>query len=256
MEEANVGLQYGDTTKVDTGLALKPRSVNVLATVLTRLLKLANESEEDYEGSIIATQMHVYGMGRRKGFQGNYNYHQAELDPTYSSQVLEPFMERLRRNNKTPLVLDLGAGKGEASDYIEANGMKTVRVDISNSGLRGQRNAVQASSWKLPFSNGSVDGIHSKDMVTHIPPIFRDELFSELNRVMKPGGVVLLCSAEITRGNHYQYPTFKEDFINLAEKQGFTVRDTQEWNRSRQFKDWYTNMPRFVLVLRKQEVKK
>jgi len=252
MESQNSEIQLSVGHETDYRSTVGQKLVNVLRSVQKKLSRFGNESKEDYERRIAGTQRKIYGMGKEKHWRQSFNYDRSEFDPTYGSRVLEPFMERLRRNNNTPLVLDLGAGKGETSVYMEDKGMKTVKVDISNSGLTGQENAVQASSWALPFSDDSVDGVHSKDMVTYIPPKFRNRLLLELNRVLKPGGVILLCSAEETGVASYQYPTFKEGLIKLAEEQGFTVDNTKEWRPSSKFKDWYFNRrPRFVLELRK-----
>ena len=252
MEGQNLEIQLSNSPEMHSRLSAGKKLVNVLRYVQEILSKFGKESEAGYEKLTIGKQMKIYGMGKEKHWWQLFNYDKSEFDPTYGSQVLDPFIKRLGLNNNTPLVLDLGAGKAASSVYMETKGMKTIKADISNSGLTGQKNTVQATSWALPFSDDSFDGIHSKDMITHIPFRFRNKLFSELYRVMKPGGVVLLCSANQESLADYQYPTSKKGLIKLAEEHGFTVENTEEWRPSSKFKDWYsTRRPRFVLELRK-----
>jgi len=156
--------------ETDSKINLVQRLVWVLRSVQKKL------SEDDYERKITKSQSKVYGMKRKHWWQ-YFKYDMAELDPTYGSEVLEPFLGKLLQRGQKPRVLDLGSGKGEASVYMNTKGVNTTEVDISLVGLRGQEKAVQASAWRLPFSDESIDGIHSKDMVTHIPERLRGRFF-------------------------------------------------------------------------------
>lgn len=228
--------------------------ISPLKTIVNRLFKFDRRSAEAHERDVIAKQIGLYGMGidhRPSAF----NYDRAEFTPDYRTKILLPFIRRLKKKVVTPQVLDLGAGKGEASFHMAINGAKTVKLDISNSGLIGNRNAVQSTAWRLPFSDGSFDGIHTKDMMTHIPPEFRQILFSELYRVTKPKGEVLIFTAEELSGPaamRHQYQTTQAELIELAEKQGFVLEGTRRWIPTSDTKDWYIEQkPRIALQLRK-----
>lgn len=211
-----------------------------------------NESDKKSEKKIISDQMKLYKMGKGENKIYLYDYGRSQLHPTYTSQVLDPFIQKIKKNNITPCALDLGAGRGETSAYLETKGIKMIKADISQVGLRWQKDAVQAMAWKLPFTENSFDGIHSKDMMTHIPPEFREKMFSELNRITKPEGIVTLCSADEQEAELGQYPTSKNNLVEIAEKNGFTLVNTKKWHPAKDLKDWYsTKRTRFVLELRK-----
>lgn len=208
----------------------------------------------DFEKKIIIEQMNIYKIGGREDEKYLYDYRKAYLSPSYETQVLDPFIQKIKLNNDKPCVLDLGSGTGETSDFIETNGIRTIKADISHSGLKGQNDAVQLSAWRLPFPDDAFDGIHSKDMITHIPPQFREKLFSELSRIIKLEGTLLLCSVNETLEGLSQYPTSRKELIKRAKKNGFTLENTKTWQPEVGDKDWYsTKRPRFVLELKKHK---
>ena len=196
--------------------------------------------------------MQLYGTGERQGRMSQFDYRKSELDPTYTLQILDPFIGKIKRGNLIPRVLDLGAGEGEAGVYMGSKAVNIVKADISRNGLKGECDATQAVAWKLPFPNKTFDGIHSKDMLTHIPTEFRPRLFYELNRVTKPTGRITICSVNQEDGDHFQYPVIKDDLICYAGLYGFSIENSFEWNPNHMYKDWYKSIiPRFVLELKK-----
>lgn len=203
------------------------------------------------EKEVIVTQKGLYGMGPTNRYGHYFNYDIAQITPGYKSQVLDPFIKSLS-GEEPLLVLELGSGKGEANQYMGRFGIKVVGLDLCTAGLKGQRNPVVATAWKLPFIEDSFDGIYSKDMMTHIPTGFRGKLFSELQRVIKPDGVVLICSAKQRDIIDYQYPTSAANLIILAKYFGFKLKGIKRWRPERDFNDWYrSRRSRFVLELRK-----
>lgn len=204
------------------------------------------------EKGIISAQMQLYGKGEWQKAMDLFDYRKSELDPSYGLQVLNPFIEKTKRNNPNPCILDLGAGVGEAGAYMKSKGVNIIKADISRIGLKGKGNATQALAWTLPFANKAFDGIHSKDMMTHIPPQFRPKLFYELNRVTKPEGRITVCSVNQEGRDLFQYPTIKEDLIRFAGWYGFSIENSYEWKPNGAYKDWYkSRAARFVLELKK-----
>lgn len=199
----------------------------------------------------IRHQMNLYIAGKPLDKRSIYDYKCSELNPLYTTQVLDPFIKHMKRDNTKPLVLDLGTGKGEEGTYMDSREIRTIKADISKAGLKDIKNSIQTVAWRLPFHNAFFDGIHSKDMITHIPPEYRPKLFSELNRITKPGGIVLLCFVNESENGNNQFQTSIKGLELSAQQIGFTIHDKQVWRPSNEYKDWYENKnPRFILKLK------
>lgn len=125
----------------------------------------------------------------------SHNIEERESVPkSYEEFVLGPFIERIKAR-KNPIVLDLASGMGKASAIIESAGIKTVRSDISIKALKiSRRTGVRAIFDGLPFRSKSFDAIHFKDGLVHAEN--RIDLFENLFRILKPGGELLIISAE------------------------------------------------------------
>lgn len=96
-------------------------------------------------------------------------------------------------------LLDFGCGKGTILQKIlQINpDIKVTGVDISRNAIHHTKKLIPKQSFiviregeKLPFKNGSFDFITALDVLEHI---YDTELiFSELTRVLKPAGKILL----------------------------------------------------------------
>ncbi|MCS6802435.1 MAG: methyltransferase domain-containing protein [Chloroflexota bacterium] len=100
------------------------------------------------------------------------------------------FVRRLAGRGGT--LLDLGCGGGWA---LFAQGREAVGVDIAQRSLEAARTLYPltvAAHWtKLPFPDNSFDLVVSSDVLGHVPFEEKDRVFSELYRVLKPGGRTL-----------------------------------------------------------------
>jgi len=107
-------------------------------------------------------------------------------------------VEGLDLKGKT--LLDIGCGAGGVTLHLaEKHGavatgfdveqpvIEAARKNAERRGLSGRARFVQAPPGPLPFADASFDVVFSKDALLHVPD--KDALFSEIFRVLKPGGV-------------------------------------------------------------------
>jgi len=100
---------------------------------------------------------------------------------------------------ETGRLLDIGCGTGQDAAFFSRNGWQVTGVDASPGMLR-MASAKQlpntnfqayALPGQLPFSDSAFDGIYSHlGALNCLPP--DDHPIQELNRVLKPGGILIL----------------------------------------------------------------
>ncbi len=96
-------------------------------------------------------------------------------------------------------VLDLGCGNGRFVNIIKEKGGEYFGTDVSEKLIETAKKLYPNEKFqtieplKLPFSNGYFDIIYSIAVFHHIPSKdFRIEFLKEANRVLKPGGFLIL----------------------------------------------------------------
>ena len=98
---------------------------------------------------------------------------------------------------KGDTICELGCASGV--NYFGSR-FNMIGVDYSLTSLQGIDNyafKIQADALKLPFKNGSLDGVISSYFWEHIDPHQKDKMLKEFFRVLKPGGkVVMLYDVE------------------------------------------------------------
>jgi SAM-dependent methyltransferase len=94
------------------------------------------------------------------------------------------------------LVLDIGAGTGYARRMWPAEA-RYVALDVDRAMLSASHQplAVQSDATELPIATGSVDTVLCKQVSHHIPEELLDRLFTEIRRVLRPGGRFLFLDA-------------------------------------------------------------
>lgn len=102
--------------------------------------------------------------------------------------------------------LEIGAGTGEISKALIAHGHHVVATDISPQMVSQIRNklgieAVVCDAEYLPFADESFDTVIGAEMIYYLdyPELF----LREAHRVLKPGGYLLLSSANASIARFY-----------------------------------------------------
>ncbi len=98
--------------------------------------------------------------------------------------------------------LEAGCGAGPNLLHLAAKGIRVSGVDISPTALdlcrenfrragmeRLLEAAVESSVERLPFPDGSFDGVLESCVFQHLPRDVRQQAFAEVARVLRPGGV-------------------------------------------------------------------
>lgn len=93
--------------------------------------------------------------------------------------------------------LDVGCGLGylvkEAEEEgIDAYGIEISEHALSNAVIKGK--IIQASITNIPFSNESFDVVSAIDVLEHIHPREVLKAVSEIYRVLKPGGLLIITT--------------------------------------------------------------
>ncbi len=115
------------------------------------------------------------------------------------------------------LVTNHGAGKVTGID-VEEPVLKEAQATVSSQNLENQIDLQFVTPGPLPFDDATFDVVFSKDSIIHIPE--KQSLFSEVYRVLKPGGWVVMsdwyCSEE----------PFTDEMSNWVESTGLSFART------------------------------
>lgn len=124
------------------------------------------------------------------------------------------------------VVLDVGAGSGHYRGTFTGHHYIAVDRGYESNDLRGLD--VGADIRFLPLSDCSVDALICVEVIEHVPDV--DELFAEMFRVLKPGGMGLVTSP-LCYGEHMQPYDFQRytrfALQNHFRAAGFEVVDIQ-----------------------------
>jgi SAM-dependent methyltransferase len=146
-------------------------------------------------------------------------------------------LDALVRQARPRQVLEAGCGTGHfAGAFRERYGVDVTALDLEPEAVRYCRRRpglrpVRGSVTALPFCNAAFDLVACLDVLPHFPPGDERLPFSELVRVVRPGGFLLLRAAalRVFRSRHSEFVWERQRFTRrqlaqLARAGGLRVR--------------------------------
>ncbi len=109
------------------------------------------------------------------------------------------FLDRLAQAMPAGEVLDLGCGPGHIGRYLHERGIPTRGLDISDEMVRLARELnpsiefLQGDMRELPFPDEFFAGVAAFYSIIHLEPAELEPVFTELRRVLRPGGLLALA---------------------------------------------------------------
>ena len=108
-------------------------------------------------------------------------------------------------------LLEVGCGRGDFLRGFIRSGIQCYGVDQSDIAKKICPEAeirLADLEGKIPFEDNFFDVVYSKSVIEHF--YYPDNLFTEIHRVLKPGGLVI----SLTPDWEYNYKNFYEDYTH------------------------------------------
>jgi len=139
-------------------------------------------------------------------------------------------------------VLDVGCGRGEILRHCARLGADAygidyapVAIDLASKAVAGERTApgktgvAQADAKHLPFPDDYFDRVLIFDVVEHLYPWELDNCLTDIRRVLRPGGALIVHTAPNIWYDHYAYPVVR--FVRTLMGEGAKYpRDPRAFN--------------------------
>ena len=131
--------------------------------------------------------------------------------------------------------LDVGCGTGTEAIYLARNGFKISAIDISETAIQIAKDKAEkekvsidfkvGSVLNLPFASNVFRFVNDRGCFHAIEPKDREKFVSEINRVLKPGGVYLmLCFSDKEPENDKEPYRFSEIEIRNIFSRYFVIK--------------------------------
>lgn len=111
-------------------------------------------------------------------------------------EITSTLLSRNLNGTRSPRILDAGCGTGGMVQYLGKFG-RVYGVDVAAEAMdgcrqRGLRTVSRGSIEAIPFADASFDVVVSFDVLYHQSVIDDVRALAEFNRVLKPGGLLLI----------------------------------------------------------------
>lgn len=156
--------------------------------------------DESRSGVASPSQVELAGLRAYYQTSDEYRSHLNAKGPGYFERFVSIVCAH---SSNYDFILDVGCGTGESTSCIARADRRVVGTDISplflgaSSASRATSTArfVASDAAHLPFAAGSVDVVCSMEMIEHVWPV--DKVLSEMDRVLKPGGRIVITSPNL-----------------------------------------------------------
>lgn len=150
-------------------------------------------------------------------FEDRSALHDDTTQAVLNKNFILPWLSALPRKNN--LVLDLACGQGIESRVCESQGFRYIGQDTSRTLLSSSihRDKVFGDVTALPFRDSQFSGVLIKDAMIFLPPEDREVMFTELKRILIPGGSVFISSQVGNRLRFHYLPKGSK----IAQKESF-----------------------------------
>ncbi|MFA5386955.1 MAG: methyltransferase domain-containing protein [Candidatus Paceibacterota bacterium] len=140
----------------------------------------------------------------------------------YNSQDLVSLASLAKQGEK---VLDLGCANGRMIELFSQRGAEYYGIDASEKLIEIAKKTYQkgrfqtGSALNLPFEDNAFDKVYFISVLHHIPSgEFRQRCFSEIRRVLKPDGLMILRVWDLLRIGKGRKLFLKYAFLKLSGK--------------------------------------
>ncbi len=141
-------------------------------------------------------------------------------------QIFEEVEGELAQLPVAGKVLDLGCGTGHFSNYILNKGFEVHAIDPSVKMLEYARtnfpdiNFMEGVASSLPFPDNTFDLVISIEVFRYLDITDVKQAYKEINRVLKPGGRLLITHVnKFASDGYYFFYYIKQFFLRMTGKQ-------------------------------------
>lgn len=164
------------------------------------------------------------------------------------------------KHYKEGIILDLGSGPGTLKHCNETD-FPTVSFDLSLPMLKiaNSKDKINGDAQNLPFTTDTFSLIISNLMLQW--PENKLQVLSEVYRVLKPGGTVILCTlispslyelqnswAQVDDERHTLTFLDEDSYMELFQKVGFTIQQKSRWSQTFYFDNLFSLFRNFKLT--------
>ena len=181
------------------------------------------------------------GMDHKKTVKDGYNaiadrYLSERTRDSEDVRLLADFTNRLPANAR---VLDAGCGAGVPISQMLSERFEVTGADFSEAQIELAKKNVAGAEFlcedmtRLSFPDETFDGVTSYYAIIHIPREEHQALLANFHRMLKPGGLALLCLGaehliddvdENYLGTRMYWSHFdSETYLKMMEEIGFTI---------------------------------
>lgn len=146
----------------------------------------------------------------------------AVIENTLRRKLLGDYFKSKGKNG---LLLDLGCGPRPYYDLYAPHYIKTIGADLQDSPFPKANIDLYCSATDVPLESGSVDTVLSTEVMHDMSE--PREMLREINRLLKPGGTVILTTPFVVPTvdgvyDHYRYT--EQGLRYLFTKENFEIK--------------------------------